>query len=256
VLDRTSLTLFHFRGIRIAVDWSWLLIFFFLIITLSQGYGDALNESDTALAPFAFALLSTIGFFGSIVLHEIGHALAATRKGIGISAIQLWIFGGIARMDREPDSPKAEFEISAAGPAVTLALVAVFYLAGCLIAGFGEFAHVFRRGVEFKTEAGTSGAVATLAWLAVINAFLFAFNLLPAFPMDGGRIARALIWWRTGDSNRATRIAASLGRAFGYLFIAGGLALALSGDLFIGIWLVLIGVIVNGAAGETDTQKR
>ena len=101
--------------------------------------------------------LSALGFFGSILLHELGHAFAALRNGIGISSIQLWILGGVARMDREADSPEAEFEVALAGPLVTLAIVVVLYLVGGIAAGFGEFGHIFRLAVEFKTDAGVSG---------------------------------------------------------------------------------------------------
>ncbi|MDX6627557.1 MAG: hypothetical protein QOE56_2546 [Solirubrobacterales bacterium] len=254
MLGGGSFTLFHVRGIRIAVDWSWFLILFFLILTWSSAYGDALGESSTASAPFALAVASAVGFFGSILLHELGHAFAALRRGIGITSIQLWMFGGVARMDRESDSPAAEFEVAVAGPAVTLALVGVFYLVGSVVAGFGEFAHVFWLAVTFKTEAGVSGIVSMLSWLAMINALILVFNLLPAFPMDGGRIARALIWWRTGDRNTATRIAANMGRAFGYLFVAAGFLLLATGDLFAGIWLGLIGFMVNGAARGASMQ--
>ncbi|MFN8215029.1 MAG: site-2 protease family protein [Solirubrobacterales bacterium] len=255
MLGGGSITLFHVRGIRIAVDWSWFLILFLLIVSLSSAYGDALGESSSASTPFLLAVASALGFFGSILLHELGHAFAALRRGIGITSIQLWIFGGVARMDRESDSPEAEFEVAIAGPAVTLAIVAVLYVVGGIVAGFGEFAHVFRLAVEFKTEAGISGLVAMLSWLATINLIVLVFNLLPAFPMDGGRVARALIWWRTKDRNKATRIAATMGRYFGYLFIAGGLALVAAGDLFSGIWLGLIGVIVGGAARGAAVQS-
>jgi Zn-dependent protease len=254
VLGGGSITLFHVRGIRIAVDWSWFLILFFLILTLSRGYGDALGESSTAFAPFALAVASTLGFFGSILLHELGHAFAALRNGIGISSIQLWIFGGVARLDRESESPRTEFEVAVAGPAVTLAIVLALGALGAAIAGPGEFGHVLRLAFEFHTDGSVSGFVSMLAWLAAINAFVLIFNLLPAFPMDGGRIARALVWWRTGDRNLATRYAANLGRVFGYLFLGGGLVLVARGDVFSGLWLALIGMIVNGAARGAAMQ--
>jgi Zn-dependent protease len=254
MLGGGSFTLFHVRGIRIAVDWSWLLILFFLIFTWSSAYGDALGESSTAPAPFALALASALGFFGSILLHELGHAFAALRRGIGITSIQLWIFGGVATLDRESDTPRTEFEVAAAGPAVTLGLIAVFYLVGSAIAGFGEFADVFRLAVEFKTDPGVAGVVSLFSWLAMINALLLVFNLLPAFPMDGGRIARALIWWRTGSRTKATRIAATMGRGFGYLFMGAGFALILAGDLFSGLWLGFIGFMINGAARGAAMQ--
>ncbi|MBK5219170.1 MAG: site-2 protease family protein [Thermoleophilia bacterium] len=254
MLGGGSITLFHVRGIKIAVDWSWFLILFFLILTMSSNYGDALGESSTSAAPFALALASAAGFFGSIVLHELGHAFAAIRRGIGITSIQLWIFGGVAHMDRESDSPKVEFEVAVAGPAVTFGVILLCSLIGALVAGFGEFGQALRLAVELHSDPDVSGVASMFAWLAAINAFVLVFNLLPAFPMDGGRIARAIIWARTGNRTKATRIAATMGRGFGYLFIGGGLALIALGDVFGGIWLALIGMIVNGAARGVAMQ--
>ncbi len=254
MLGGSSFTLFHVRGIRITVDWSWFVILFLLIVSMSSVYSDILGESGTGSKAFGLAVLSAIGFFGSILLHELGHAFAAIRRGVGISSIQLWMLGGVARMDRETDSPEAEFEVAVAGPLVTLALVGILYLAGGLIAGFGEFGHIFRLAAEFKTEAGVSAFTSMLAWLATINGIVFLFNLLPAFPMDGGRIARALIWWRTGDRTKATRIAATMGRGFGFLFIGAGLLLVAVGDFFSGVWLALIGFVVGGAARGAAMQ--
>lgn len=254
MLGGGSITLFHVRGIRIAVDWSWFLILFFLIFTMSNAYGEALGEDSTAAAPFALAVASAIGFFGSIVLHELGHAFAAIRRGIGMLSIQLWVFGGVARMDRETDSPRTEFEVAVAGPLVTLACIAGFFLGGGALTGFADFWAVLRSSLELQADAGVSGIVSMFAWLAAINAFVLVFNLLPAFPMDGGRIARALIWWRTGNRGSATRIAANLGRFFGWLFIGGGLVMIAIGDVFGGVWLGLIGLIVNGAARGAAMQ--
>jgi Zn-dependent protease len=254
MLGGGSITLFHVRGIRIAVDWSWFLILFFLIVTMSGAYADALGESSTDAAPFALAVASAIGFFGSIVLHELGHAFAAIRRGIGITSIQLWIFGGVARMDRESDTPAAEFEVAVAGPLVTLAVIVVTFAVGAAITGVSEFAHVMRLALELHSDVGVSGIVSMLAWLAAINAFVLVFNLLPAFPMDGGRIARALIWWRTGNRTQATRVAATMGRVFGYLFIGGGLLMVAAGDVFGGVWLALIGMIINGSARGAAMQ--
>jgi Zn-dependent protease len=254
MLGGSSFTLFHVRGIRISVDWSWFLILFFLIFSLSRTFGDALGESSTNTAPFALAVATSIGFFGSIVLHELGHAFSALRHGIGISSIQLWIFGGVARMDRESDSPATEFEVAAAGPAVTLAIAVVLTLLGGAVAGIGAFGHTLRLAFELHTDPTVSGFASMLALLVSINVYLFVFNLLPAFPMDGGRIARAIIWWRTGDRNRATRYAANLGRVFAYIFIGGGFVLLATGDVFGGIWLALIGMVVNGAARGAAMQ--
>jgi Zn-dependent protease len=244
------ITLFHVRGIRIAVDWSWFLVLFLVIFWLSQFYGDVLGESSSSSTPFLLAILSAVGFFGSIVLHELGHAMAALRNGIGISSIQLWIFGGMARMSRESDSPKTELEVAVAGPLVTLAIVIVLTAIGLAAAGWDEF----RKAALVESDAGTSGVLAMIAWLASINLLVLVFNLLPAFPMDGGRIVRAIAWWRTGDRTSATRFAANLGRVFAYIFIGGGLLLIFDGYVFGGVWLALIGFVVNGSARAATAQ--
>jgi Zn-dependent protease len=252
MLGGKPITLFRVRGIPISVDWSWFLVLFLVIFWLSRLFGNVLNEDSSATAPFLLALVSAFGFFASIVLHELGHAFVAMRNGIGITNIQLWIFGGVAQMDRESDSPSTEFKVAIGGPVVTLAIVAVLGLVGLAIGGSGEF----RKAIVLERDAGTSGALAAIAWLASINALVLIFNLLPAFPMDGGRIVRSIAWWRTGDRSSATRFAANLGRVFAYIFIAGGLALAVSGRLFTGVWLVLIGFVINGSARGAAMQTR
>ncbi len=235
------ITLFHVRGIRIAVDWSWFFVLFLVIFWLSQFYGNVLGESSSSSTPFLLAILSAVGFFGSIVLHELGHAMVALRNGIGISSIQLWIFGGMARMNRESDSPSTEFKVAIAGPLVTLAIVVVLTAIGIGAAG----ADGFRKAVLIESNSGVSALLAMVGWLASINLLVLVFNLLPAFPMDGGRIVRAIAWWRTGDRTSATRFAAGLGRAFGYIFIGGGLLLVFDGAVFAGVWLALIGFVVK-----------
>ncbi|HSS05114.1 MAG TPA: site-2 protease family protein [Solirubrobacterales bacterium] len=244
------ITLFHVRGIRIAVDWSWFLVLFLVIFWLSQFYGDVLGESSSSSTPFVLAIISAFGFFGSIVLHELGHAMVALRNGIGISSIQLWIFGGMARMDRESDGPATEFKVAIAGPLVTLAIIVVLTAVGVAVAGAEEF----RKAVLIESNSGVSGALATIGWLASINALVLVFNLLPAFPMDGGRVVRAIAWWRTEDRTSATRFAAGLGRVFAYIFIGGGLLLIFAGYAFSGVWLALIGFVINGSAKAATAQ--
>jgi Zn-dependent protease len=245
-----TITLFHVRGIRIAVDWSWFLVLFLVIFWLSKFYGDVLGESSSATTPFALALVSAVGFFGSIVLHELGHAFVAMRNGIGISSIQLWIFGGVARMDRESDSPATEFKVAIAGPAVTFAIFVVLSAVGLAVAG----EHGFRQAALVEGNAQVSGGVAMIAWLASINFLVLVFNLLPAFPMDGGRVVRAIAWWRTGDRTSATRFAAQLGRVFGFIFIGVGIYMVARGAVFGGIWLALIGMVINGSARAATVQ--
>jgi len=248
MLGGGSITLFHFRGIKVTVDWSWFLILFLVILFMANFFEDLLGEGGTR--PFLFGLLSAIGFFGSILLHEFGHAVAARRNGIGISSIRLWILGGMAQMDREADSPKTELQVALAGPAVTFAIMAVLTAVGCVAVGWTEF----REAALQETRSNASALMALIAWLASINLLVLFFNLLPAFPMDGGRVARAIAWARSGNRNQATRFAANLGRVFAYIFIAGGLALAFTGALFFGVWLALIGMVINGSARGAAMQ--
>jgi len=251
-MGAASITLFRIRGIKISIDWSWFLILFFLIFTLSDSYGDLLDESGGSVEPFALAVATALGFFGSILLHELGHAFVALRRGVGISEIQLWIFGGVARMQRDSDSPATEFQIAIAGPLVTLAITLALGIVGTLAAGWSDFSEA----MAGDTTAPISGLLAMVAWLAAINALLLVFNLLPAFPMDGGRVVRAIAWWRTGNRGSATRFAATLGRGFGYLFIGGGILLAFNGAALSGIWLVFIGILINGSARAATLQTR
>lgn len=242
MLGGGSITLFHFRRIRVAVDWSWFLVLFLVIVFMTNFFERLLGEGGTT--PFLYGVLSAVGFFGSILLHEFGHAIVAMRNGIGISSIQLWIFGGMARMDREADSPGTELKVALAGPAVTFAIVVALTAIGAAVVGWTDF----REAAVQETRSNASGLMALIAWLATINALILVFNLLPAFPMDGGRVARAIAWARSGNRNQATRFAANLGRLFAYAFIAGGLLLAFTGELFYGVWLALIGMVINGSA--------
>jgi len=249
MLGGGSITLFHFRGIRVSVDWSWFIVLFLVILFMTDNFEELLDEGGTT--PFLFGVLSAVGFFGSILLHEFGHAVVARRNGIGISGIQLWIFGGMARMDREPDSPGTELKVALAGPAVTLAIVVVLSGLGVAIAGSSDFSEAV---LLESSRSNVTAVMALIAWLVTINALVLVFNLLPAYPMDGGRVARALAWWRSGDRLSSTRFAANLGRFFGYLFIAGGLVLVAVGDVFGGVWLALIGMVINGSARGAAMQ--
>jgi Zn-dependent protease len=245
---RAALTLFHVRGIRIGVDYSWFLVLFLVIIWLSDLYSGSVS---TGSSPYVLAVITALGFFGSILLHELGHAVVATRNGIGISEITLWLFGGVARMSRDSDSPGVEFRIAAAGPAVTLLIAAACTVAGVGLAGSERG---FIDAMAFQEGADVSGPLAVVAWLASINVLVLVFNLIPAFPLDGGRIARAIAWRLTGDRNRATRVAAAMGQGFAYLFIAVGVLLALSGAVFSGIWIALIGFLLGSAARGTAAR--
>jgi Zn-dependent protease len=247
---RGSIQLARVFGVRIGVDASWLVVLFLMIWWLSGSYRDIYPGHDTKA--FALATVSALLFFTSVVLHELGHAVVAMRNGIGIAGIDLWLFGGIARMKSDTRTAGQEFRVAAAGPAVT-AVIAAVCLAGARLIGGHRYLH----GIALQ-GSNVSPGVAILSFLAYINVFLLALNLVPGFPLDGGRIARAIVWWRTGDRDRATRFAARLGRGFGYLLIGFGLYL-LAGppqDSVSGIWSIAIGFMLSQSARAAEVQSR
>jgi Zn-dependent protease len=247
-----GLTLFRIRGIRIAVDFSWFIVLFLIILWLSSSYRDELNLASGDSEPYFLAVASALLFFGSILLHELGHAFVAIRRGIGVSAITLWMFGGVARLEKDSDTPGTEFKIAIAGPVVTAAIVVVCALAFILLEGSAKLGDA----ALARNDATTSGAAAVIAWLGSINLLVLVFNLVPAFPLDGGRIARAIAWRYTGSRNSGTRFAATLGEWFGLFLIAAGLGyfLVYLGDVVGGIWLAFVGFILRGAAKSAIAQ--
>jgi Zn-dependent protease len=253
-----GVTLFRVRGIRIAVDYSWFIVLFLIIIWLSSFYKDVLDEPSGSSGPYLLAVASALLFFASILLHELGHAFVARRHSIGVSTITLWLFGGFARLDKDSDTPGTEFKIAIAGPIVTAMIVVICTALGLALAGGDQFKHA----VLTQTDTRTSGIAALISWLGSINLLVLIFNLVPAFPLDGGRIARAAAWWRTGSRNTGTRFAATLGEWFGLFLILAGLGyfLVYLGDVVGGIWLAFVGFILRGAAKsaivQTDLSSR
>jgi Zn-dependent protease len=247
-----GVTLFRVRGIRIAVDFSWFVVLFLIIFWLSGFYRDVLNADQGETAPYLLAVASAALFFASILLHELGHAVVAMRNGIDVSSITLWMFGGVARLEKDSDTPGTEFKIAVAGPLVTAAIVVVCALLGLALAGGDELRHA----ALTQQDTQTSGIAAMVVWLGSINLLVLIFNLVPAFPLDGGRMARAIAWWRTGSRNTGTRFAATLGEWFGlFLILAGiGYFLVYLGDVLGGIWLAFVGFILRGAARSAIAQ--
>ena len=239
-------------GIRIGVDPSWFLVLFLVIWSLSGSYKDLYPGHDTKA--FVLATISALLFFTSVVLHELGHAVVAIRNGIGISGIDLWLFGGLARMKGDTKTPGQEFRVAVAGPVVT-ALIALACWIGVSVAGGS---HGYLHGLALDARGHVSPVVAILSFLVFINVILLVFNLVPGFPLDGGRIARAIAWWRTGDRDRATRFAARLGRAFGYLLIAGGglLLFRPGSDKVAAVWLIAVGFMLAQSARAAEVQSQ
>jgi Zn-dependent protease len=249
----TSIQLARILGIRIGVDVSWFVVLFIFIFLLSGSFRDVLDSSDGVA--YLTAVCSALLFFVSLILHELGHAVAARREGIGIESIDLWFFGGIARMSRDTDSPGAEFRVAIAGPVVTVAVVAVCVGIGVATVGWQEFWDA----VVLTQGANVTPALLLLSWLALINAVLLVFNLIPAFPLDGGRVARAIAWRVTGDRNRGTRFAATLGQGFAYILIGWGIFRLITGDLA-GLYTAVLGWFLlqaaRGAVVQTAVSER
>ena len=246
MVPRTNFQLARIFGIRIGVGMSWFVVLFFFIFIVTPYFHEVLGGSRTTA--YLVAVASVMSFFASLVAHELGHALVARRNGLAVAGIDLWALGGITRTG-ESQSPGMEFRVAVAGPLVTFAVIVLCVLAGRLLAGNGHF---------FDVAVATSGVRATpalvwLSWVATINALVLVFNLIPAFPLDGGRIAHAAIWWRTGDRNRATHVTGRTGQAFALgLGLFGLWELARGGSL--GLFTMLIAFFLYQAAGAAVVQ--
>ena len=215
-------------GVEVRINWSWLVIFALIVWSLADGIFPSQNPGLSRGVHLAMAVVAALLFFASLLLHELGHAWVARREGLEIDGITLWLFGGVSQFKSRFPSPGAEFRIAIAGPLVSLVLGVIFVLIAL---------------------AGLPSAVdGVAAWLGYINLTLLAFNLIPALPLDGGRVLRAALWRIRGDLGWATRIATEIGRGFGYLFIALGIAMFIFQGSFSGAWLAFIGWFLLQAA--------
>src|SRR3954447_11085273 len=234
-------------GFRVGVHPSWFLVLFFWIIVLKDSMESAIISGGQG---FAAAVLSAFLFFGSIVAHELGHALAARREGIGVAGIDLFFFGGFMRANRDSNTPGEEFRVAAAGPAVTLALALIFGVIGYAMTGeqFGDAA-------TLAFDSGSLIAV-VLSFTAVANAFVFVLNIVPAFPLDGGRILRSIVWKLSGDRHKATRFSAYLGQGFaGLMMLYGVYRIVDAHDTQDGLWWLVLGWMLGGAARAAIAQS-
>ena len=221
-------------GVEIGLNWSWLVVFGLILWSLSAvQFPDALpGRSWETYA--AMGVSATAVFFGCLILHELGHAIQARREGVQIEGITLWLFGGVAKLAGEFPSAGAEFRMAAAGPLVSLILGALFV-------------------VEAKAWPGPGGIATELAWLGYINLVLLVFNLVPAVPLDGGRMLRAALWARSRNFATATHQAARVGGVLAAAIIAIGLIEVFTGG-FEGLWLVVIGWFILQAGRAEDLR--
>jgi Zn-dependent protease/CBS domain-containing protein len=216
-------------GVQVRINWSWLVIFALIVWSLAAGVFPSQNPGLSDGAYLAMAIVAALLFFASLLLHELGHAWQARREGMEIDGITLWLFGGVSQFKTRFPSAGAEFRIAVAGPLVSLVLGAGFVLLAL---------------------AGLPSAIdGVAAWLGYINLALLAFNLIPALPLDGGRVLRAALWQSRGDLGWATQVGSGIGRGFGYLFIALGIAMFIFQGSFSGAWLAFIGWFLLQAAG-------
>lgn len=235
----------HAFGVQIVADWSLLIIFALVAFQLGAGVLPGWHPQWGAGLVWVVALAAAVLFFVSILLHELSHALVARRFGIPVRRITLFLFGGMAHMEREPTSPKAELLMAAVGPLVSLVIGIVSIVIGGVLAGPA----LERFADEPELAYASLGPLPTLLfWLGPVNVILAVFNMVPGFPLDGGRVLRAVLWWATGDLRRATRWASGAGRFFGYALIALGVWSIFRGALGSGIWLALIGWFLSSAA--------
>jgi Zn-dependent protease len=204
------------------LDYSWFLIAALFTWLLAVSYFPIEFKGGTTAEYWLMGALTAVLFFVSIVVHELAHSLVALRYKVPVRRITLFIFGGVSQIAREPPSAAAEFLIAIVGPLTSFALAALFFLSEPLL-------------VSIKP------ALAMAKYLALINGVLGLFNLIPGFPLDGGRVFRAIVWGVNKNFHRATLIAASTGRFFGFLFIFLGVWMALRGNVFNGIWIAFIG---------------
>jgi Zn-dependent protease len=239
VLGR-GIPLFRILGFQVKLDASWLVLAVLVTWSLTAGYFPSRYHGLSGPAYLWMGVAGALGLFGSIVFHELSHSLVARRYGMRIRGITLFIFGGVAEMEDEPPTAKAEFMMAIAGPIASALLSGAFHVLG----DFGV-----RMGIPTPVSA-------VLGYLVLINMLLAVFNLVPAFPLDGGRMLRAVLWGWKGDLRWATRIAANAGASFGFVLIAFGLFNIVTGNLIGGIWYMLIGFFVRGAAASSYNQMQ
>ncbi len=233
-----SINLFRLFGFQVQADMSWLILAFFITWSLATGYFPFQYAHLSPAHYWGMGILGAIGLFGSLIFHELSHSLVARRFGIRMKGITLFIFGGVAHMEDEPPSPKSEFFMAIVGPLSSLLLAALLY-------------GVMQGGKAVDWPEPVSGIV---GYLSFINVLLALFNMVPAFPLDGGRVFRSALWAWTGDIRWATRLAARFGSGFGIVLMVWGGVSFFTGSFVGGVWYGLIGFFLYGAADQAYRQ--
>jgi len=232
-----GIKLFKVFGIQISIDYSWFIVFVLFAWSLSYGYFPFKHPGLTTSTYIAMGVVSALMLFVCVLIHELSHSVTANRLGLDIHEITLFIFGGVAQLSKEPEDAMVELKIAVAGPLASGVLAIIFGVLAALAA---------------KTPYDVVYAV--FAYLSLINIVLVIFNMIPGFPLDGGRVLRALWWAKTGDVNRSTKVASSVGKGFAIFLIFFGFYQVLVGNFVGGLWAILIGFFVQRAA-ESGYQQ-
>jgi Zn-dependent protease/CBS domain-containing protein len=231
---RNTLPLFRVRGIQVGVHVSWLAVFALVTWSLAMGFLPSAIPDITPLEAWLLGAVSAILLFASVLLHELAHSFVAIARGLPVHSITLFLFGGVSNLTAESKEPRTEFLVAVVGPLTSFAIAAAAFL------------------VALLPLDPRLGVVAS--YLVIVNALLGAFNLIPGFPLDGGRVFRAIVWKATGNVRRATQIAASIGQLVGYAFLAWGIFTVFDGDVLGGLWTGAIGLFLQNAAGSSVQQ--
>jgi Zn-dependent protease len=243
-----SIKLLDLFGFRIGVARSWFLILFLLIFLLSGEFHQALHSSDGVA--YLTAVVTVLILFASLLVHELGHALVARHHGIVVRRIDLFLFGGLTEMSRDAASPGEDFKIAVAGPLATFVFVLVCLAVDLAIVGPHRLIHA----ATLDDTVSITPVLLSLSWLLFWNVLLLVFNLVPAFPLDGGRMTRAIVWKVTGEKQRGTQIAAKLGQGFALLLAGLGVWLLLAYGSFTGLWLIAISFLLYQSARAALVQ--
>jgi Zn-dependent protease len=249
-----SIKLMDLFGFRIGIDPGWFLILFLLIFVLSGPFRATLHSSDTVA--YTTTVVSVLLLFASLIVHELGHALVARRLGIGVKRIDLSMFGGLTEMSRDAESPGEDFKIAVAGPLATVGVILVCL--GIDVALVGT--HRLHHALLLENDIAITPVLLCLSWLVPMNILLLVFNLLPAFPLDGGRVARSVVWRVTGEKGRGTRVTAKLGEGLAIILVGIGLWGLLSLGDVIWLWLIALAYLLyqsaRGAVVQTNFNER
>jgi Zn-dependent protease/CBS domain-containing protein len=233
---KASFKLFRIAGIDIGIHYTWLFIFVFFSWTLAQAYFPVVYPGWSTVTYWITGAIAALLIFVSVLLHELAHSLVAKSRGIPVHSITLFILGGVSNLEEEPQKPKAEFAMAIVGPVTSLVLALVCW------------------GISKLPLNANTPVAAIIVYMAYINLYLGAFNLLPGFPLDGGRVLRSIIWGSTGNLIKATEIATRVGQFFGWAFIGVGVFFMIWASLFNGLWIAFIGWFLNSSADASRKE--